>query len=94
LMLIWIPISPIFISEMWLILTFFTQNPYLTALFILSFIFMFSGIIVSFSRLFEEKKWCEIKKIQERFKINSIFLPIFMTILLWIGSIASLIFIL
>ena len=117
LMLVWVPISPLFISEIWLIFTLFEKNIFLSLIVIFAFILIFSGILINFSKLFQwnEKNYdneknneknnekdnekddegeeFEMKRIYEKFSLNSIFLPILITLILWILSIFSLLFI-
>jgi formate hydrogenlyase subunit 3/multisubunit Na+/H+ antiporter MnhD subunit len=93
LMLAWIPISPLFISEIWLLITLFSKNIYLTLIVIFAFILIFSWLLINFSKLFKENKDYETKKIKEQFKINSIFSPILLTLIIGICSITSLLFI-
>jgi len=93
LMLIWVPISPLFISEIWLIFTLFTKNIYLSLIIIFAFILIFSWMLINFSKLFKDKKDVETKKIEENFNLNSIFTPILITLIIWISSIISLLFI-
>ena len=93
LMLVWVPISPLFISEIWLIFTLFTKNIYLSLVIIFAFILIFSWMLINFSKLFKEKKNSETKKIKEKFNLNSIFTPILLTLIMWISSVVSLLFI-
>ena len=93
LMLVWVPISPLFISEIWLIFTLFIKNIYLSLIVIFAFILIFSWILINFSKLFKEKKDVETKKIEEKCNLNSIFTPILLTLIIWISSVASLLFI-
>ncbi len=94
LMLVWVPISPLFISEIWLIFTLFIKNIYLSFIVIFSFILIFSWILINFSKLFEKKENTDTKFIDEKYKLNSIFTPILLTLVIGISSIASLLFIL
>jgi len=92
-MLVWIPISPLFISEIWIIYTLFEKNILLSILLIFSLILVFVWFIVNFGKLFDNKKNDNTKFIKEKFTINSIFLPITLTLILGIVSIVSILFI-
>jgi len=93
LMLVGVPISPLFISEVWLIFALFAKNIYLSLVIIFAFILIFSWMLINFSKLFKEKKNSETKKIKEKFNLNSIFTPILLTLIMWISSVVSLLFI-
>jgi len=93
LMLVWVPISPLFISEIGLIYSLFDKNIYLSFIIILAFILIFAGLLINFSKLFETRESIKTKKIEEKFTLNSIFTPILFTLILWISSIISLLFI-
>ncbi len=93
LMLVWVPISPLFISEIWLIFTLFMKNMWLSFIIIFAFILIFSWILINFSKLFKTKEGTDTKMINERFSCNSIFAPIFFTLVFWIASIVSVLFI-
>jgi len=93
LMLVWIPISPLFFSEIWLIFALFTKNLYLSLIVIFALILIFSWMLINFSKLFEDKKNIENIKIEEKISLNSIFIPILLTLIIWISSVASLLFI-
>jgi len=93
LMLVWVPISPLFISEIGLIYSLFDKNIYLSFIVILAFILIFAGLLINFSKLFETRESIKTKKIEEKFTLNSIFTPILFTLILWISSIISLLFI-
>ena len=94
-MLVWMPISPLFISEIWLIFSLFQENFYLSFLIIFAFILIFSWLLINFSKLFKNNKLEEIKNsetimIEEKFWLNTIFAPIVLTILFWISSVLIL----
>jgi len=93
LMIAWVPLSPLFVSEIWLIFSLFTTHIYLTIVAIFAFILIFSGLLINFSKLFKDNKKAETKKIKEKFKLNSIFTPILFTLILGISSIISVLFI-
>ena len=93
LMLVWVPISPLFISEIWLIYALFEKNMWLSFVVIFAFILIFAWIITNFSKLFKTKENTDTKKIEEKFSCNSIFAPILFTLVLWIASIVSVLFI-
>ena len=93
LMLVWVPISPLFISEIWLIFSLFIEHIYLSFIIIFAFILIFSGMLINFSKLFKQKDDIETKFVEEKCKINSIFTPIVLTIILGISSIVSVLFI-
>ncbi len=93
LMLVWVPISPLFISEIWLIYTLFIKNIWLTFIVIFAFILIFSGMLINFSKLFKKKDGTDTKLIKENFSFNSIFTPILVTLIMWIWSIVSVLFI-
>jgi len=93
LMLVWVPISPLFISEIGIIYSLFDKNIYLSFIVIFAFILIFAGLLINFSKLFEKKENTQMKKVEERFTLNSIFTPILFTLILWISSIVSLLFI-
>ena len=93
LMLIWVPISPLFISEIGLVYALFEKNMWLSFVVIFSFILIFSWVIINFSKLFKTKEGTDTKMINEKFSCNSIFAPILFTLVLWIASIVSVLFI-
>jgi len=91
-MLVWVPISPLFISEIWIIYALFMKNMYLAFLLIFSLVLVFSWVLLNFWKLFD-KHWEDTQKIDEKLTLNSIFTPIIITIMLWLLSIISVIYI-
>ena len=92
-MLVGIPLSPLFISELWLIYSLFLKNIYLSLVFVFSLILVFSGFVINFSKLFVYEKDSKVNQVDEKFRVNSIFLPISVTLVLGIISIFSILFI-
>lgn len=92
-MLVWLPISPLFISEIWVIYTLFLKNMYLSFLLIFSLVLVFSWLLLNFWKLFKKHWKEESKKIDEKLSLNSIFTPIILTMILGLLSIISVIYI-
>lgn len=92
-MLVWIPISPLFISEIWMLYVLFIKNMYLSFLLIFSLVLVFSWLLLNFWKLFKKQWKEESKKIDEKLTLNSIFTPIILTIILGLLSIISVIYI-
>jgi len=91
-MLVWIPISPLFVSEVWIIYTLFEKNIYLSFIFVFALILVFAWFVRNFAKLFD-KEWKDTKHIDEKFSINSIFFPIALTLIIGVASIVSVLFI-
>jgi len=89
LLLVWLPISPLFISEIWLVIVLFKKSIILALLFVLALILIFIWLLNNFSKMFvdNKEKWKETTCIKEKFKCNSIFMPIVISIFFWIMSI-------
>ncbi len=87
LLLVWLPISPLFLSEIWIISILFSKNILLGLIFTFSLILVFIWLLKNFGKMFENKENKETKFIDEKLKCNTIFIPIILSIILGISSI-------
>lgn len=89
LLLVWLPPSPLFFTELWIIYIAFNFNIFISIIISIWLILVFSWILINFSKLYE--KWIieddKTKNIEEDNKISFIHIPIIISILLWIFSI-------
>ncbi len=86
-LLVWLPISPLFISEIWLISILFEKNILLSLIFAFALILVFIWLLLNFSKMFKKKENSDTKFIKEKFKCKTIFIPIFLSIILGLLSI-------
>lgn len=90
-MLLWLPPSPLFISELWIIWQAFNMNPLYALIFVFGIVLAFSWILYNFSSLFIDKKNVEdLKKIDKDFKLSFMHLPIIISLIM--SLIVSVIF--
>lgn len=82
LLLIWLPPSPLFLSEIWLVYEAFKINIWYAITFIFSLILVTSWIVINFWKLFIPKENVEMKLIQTDFKLNGFHYPIIILIIL------------
>lgn len=91
-MLVGLPPSPLFISEVGIIWQAYIINPIYALIFIIWIVLAFSGLLYNFSWLFVKKENTdELKKIDKDFKIGCMHIPIIMALVLAI--VVSVIFV-
>lgn len=90
-MLVWLPPSPLFISEIGIIFQAFLVNPVYAIIFIFGIVLAFSWLLYNFSSLFVDKENVDdLKKIEKDFKISFMHLPIILSLI--ISVIISVVF--
>lgn len=81
-MLVWMPPSPLFISEIGIIRQSFIINPYYAIFFVFWIVLAFVWLIYNFSSLFVTKQWdIDMKKIDKDFQIWQMHLPIIIALI-------------
>lgn len=94
-MLVWLPPSPLFISEIGIIWQAYIIDPWYAVIFVFWIVLAFTWILYNFSSLFIVKEkspeLIEMKKIDKDFKINCMHIPIILALILAI--ITSIIFV-
>lgn len=90
-MLVWLPPSPLFISELGIIYQAFLINPLYALIFIIGIILAFTWLLYNFSSLFVDKENVDdLKKIDKDFKLSFMHLPIVLCLI--ISVIISVVF--
>jgi len=79
--LLWFPISPLFISEIWVVALLFAKNIFLWFTIILALILVFVWVLINFSKMFKEKEDDKTKFIDEKLKCKTIYIPIIISII-------------
>lgn len=91
-MLVWLPPSPLFISELGIIWQAYIINPWYAVFFVFWILMAFIWLIYNFSSLFISKEWdIEMKKIDKDFRISEMHIPIIFALIFAI--ITSIIFV-
>ncbi|MDD5213111.1 MAG: proton-conducting transporter membrane subunit [Candidatus Gracilibacteria bacterium] len=82
-MLVGLPPSPLFISELGIIWQAYIINPYYALAFVVGIVLAFSGLLYNFSGMFASKDdVADLKKIDKDFKIGCMHMPIIMALVL------------
>jgi len=93
-MLVGLPPSPLFISELWIIWQAYTINPWFALVFISWIVLAFVWLLYNFSSLFiskDNEELIDMKRIDKDFKITSMHTPIIFALIL--ALITSIIFV-
>ncbi|MDD3302094.1 MAG: proton-conducting transporter membrane subunit [Candidatus Gracilibacteria bacterium] len=93
-MLVGLPPSPLFISELGIIWQAYTINPWFALVFISGIVLAFVGLLYNFSSLFiskDNEELIDMKRIDKDFKITSMHTPIIFALIL--ALITSIIFV-
>lgn len=81
-MLVWLPPSPLFISELGIIWQAYLVNPVYALVFVVWIVLAFSGLLYNFSSLFAKKEEVDnLKKIEKDFKIGCMHMPIILALI-------------
>jgi formate hydrogenlyase subunit 3/multisubunit Na+/H+ antiporter MnhD subunit len=92
-MLVWLPPSPLFISELGIIYQAFIINPVYAVIFVVGIVLAFTWLLYNFSSLFVDKENVpDLKKIDKDFKLSFMHLPIILCLV--ISIIISVLFLL
>ncbi len=82
-MLVWLPPSPLFISEIGIIMQAFIVNPWYAVIFIIWIVLAFTWLLYNFSSLFIDKENVDdLKKIDKDFTIWFMHLPIILSLII------------
>jgi hydrogenase-4 component B len=88
--LLWFPISPLFLSEVWVVWLLFQKNIFLSFILILALVLVFVWVLLNFSKMFKEKETDKTKFVNEKLWYKTIYTPIILSILFGLLSVLIL----